>query len=115
MYISIILFVSVYELKQTKYEQERDLALQKHFQTNSKRFQSFLKFPQHLCDPSFDDSDSERDKETEVAPSSHFNDEHHEVDIVTSSTGRGKGKSTVSASPAGKSTLRSSMNWKWRG
>ena len=97
-----------------KYERDKDLALQKHFRANSKRFQSFPKFPPHLCDSSPEDSDSERDVTPEAVASSHSSDEAHDITTTAPTTSRDKGK-TVLAKPTGKrSALRSAANWKWK-
>ncbi|GMN32299.1 hypothetical protein TIFTF001_044672 [Ficus carica] len=97
-----------------KYERDKDLALQKHFRSNSKRFQSFPKFPQHLCDSSAEDSEPERDVTPEAVSSSHSMDEAHDVPTTAPTTVRDKGKNSMAKSVDKKSILRSAANWKWK-
>ncbi|GMN66871.1 hypothetical protein TIFTF001_035931 [Ficus carica] len=95
-----------------KYERHKDLAIQKHFRSNSKRFQSFPQFPQHLCDSSTEDSEPEKDVTPETVASSHSKDKAHDVPMTAPTTVRDKGKNAM-AKPAGKkSILRSAANWK---
>ena len=97
-----------------KYECDKDLALQKHFRASSKRFHSFPKFPQHLCESSVEDSEPARDISPEVVASSHSEDESHDVSTTALTIIRDKGK-TAMAKPVGKkSILRSAANWKWK-
>ena len=53
------------------YEQQHDLALQKHFHTNARRFHSFPTFPQHICEDLYEEYAPEALEEAayeEVAP-----------------------------------------------
>ena len=96
-----------------KYERDKDLALQQHFRVNSKRFQSFPQFPQHLCDSSAEESEHERDVTPDAVASSHSEDDAHAVPTAPT-TSQDKGKAAM-AKPAGKkSILRSAANWKWK-
>ncbi|GMN40396.1 hypothetical protein TIFTF001_009619 [Ficus carica] len=97
-----------------KYERDKDLALQKHFRSNSKRFQSFPKFPQHLCDSSAEDSEPERDVTPEAVASSHSMDEALDVPTTAPTAVRDKGKNAMAKPVETKSILRSAANWKWK-
>ncbi|GMN72743.1 hypothetical protein TIFTF001_052059 [Ficus carica] len=97
-----------------RYEQERDLALQKHFRANSNRFQSFPKFPSHLCDsPPEDTAQDSPEEATGGPPSTSGPTQPEHADAATSKQSE-KGK-TVAAEPSSKRhSLRSTVNWKWQ-
>ncbi|GMN61117.1 hypothetical protein TIFTF001_030205 [Ficus carica] len=97
-----------------KYERDKDLALQKYFRVNSKRFHSFPQFPQHLCDSSAEDSEPEKDVSPKAVASSHSEEESREVPIIAPTTARDKGKAAMTKSAGKKSILRSAANWKWK-
>ena len=50
-HIEVLQYESMQNMREFwRNEQQRDLALQKHFLTNTRRFHSFPAFPQHICE-----------------------------------------------------------------
>ena len=97
-----------------RYERDRDLALQKHFRANSNRFQSFPKFPPHLCDSPSEDTAQANPDEADGDPPSPSGPEQPEHAEAAPSKCRDKGK-TVAAEPSSRRhSLRSALNWKWK-
>ncbi|GMN47582.1 hypothetical protein TIFTF001_016769 [Ficus carica] len=97
-----------------KYERDKDLALQKHFRANSKRFHSFPQFPRHLCDSTAEDSEPERDVSPEAVASSHSEEESREIPTIAPTTARDKRKASMTKPAGKKSIIRSAANWKWK-
>ncbi|GMN28073.1 hypothetical protein TIFTF001_044193 [Ficus carica] len=97
-----------------RYERERDLTLQKHFRANSNRFQSFPKFPSHLCDSPPEDTAQDSPEEAAGGPSSTSGPKQLEHADAATSKQSEKGK-TVAAEPSSRRhSLRSTVNWKWQ-
>ncbi|GMN20378.1 hypothetical protein TIFTF001_048738 [Ficus carica] len=97
-----------------RYERERDLALQKHFRANSNRFQSFPKFPSHLCDSPPEDTAQDSPEEAAGGPPSTSGPKQPEHADAAPSKQSEKGK-TVAVEPSSRRhSLRSTLNWKWQ-
>ena len=55
-HIEVLQYESMENMKDFwRYEQQHDLALQKHFHANARRFHSLPAFPQHICEDHYEE------------------------------------------------------------
>ena len=100
-----------------RYEQQRDLTLQKHFCANARRFHSFPAFPQHICEDLYGDYAPEEADFEEAAPDAPLRPSEVTplASISTSLRQRDKGKAVVSENSSRRTTLRGIISGKRRG
>ena len=97
-----------------RYERDKDLALQRHFRANSNRFQSFPKFPPHLCDSPPEDTAQDNPEVPADDPPSPSGPKQPEYAEAAPSKHQDKGKTTAAEPSSRRHSLRSALNWKWK-
>lgn len=97
------------------YEKQRDLALQKHYRANSMRFHFFPQFPPHLCDSPSDDVIPNHEDEAVEDSTCPPNVVQPEPSEAAPPKRLDKGKKVATETSTRKASLRSDVNWKWKG
>ena len=98
-----------------QYEQQRDLALQKHFRAKSRWFHSFPAFPQHICEDLSEEYTPEAPEEATPEAPTRPPEATQPAPVATSSMQCDKGKVVVPETSSRQTTLQSAMSGKWLG